>query len=641
MYAVGSTWSRFRSNLALGIAVVTILAATDSAVFIAAVAPWNVPDEPQHMAYARELWFELQDSHVDKATVEREVVDSMIRNDFHRVNYPLVSRREPDTFRDIKLIEMAVDFRAHHPKTYYWLTAMTWRLLGIHDLDKQLYAARGFSAILSVLAVGLTYMATSLVTGGRIDSALLASLVLALSPQRAFISAGVNNDNLALVAGGAILLAVAIVARTSRAIRWASALAVASAVALLLVKSTALLALALPVCVAFILSIESLCRRFGVALVAMAGMGTMLIAGLVISQVVRPCGAMGWHVSGSSSCLRVSDPGPSGDFAFRIDDQSSTVAAHAYQTVANSHVKRSVGQEFTLGLWVRAPYGSQVGYLQVFDGQVWRTKEIHATNDWHFESLFGWIAADATNVVVNFGPADSRPESLGALDFAGVVLTSGRWSGEHTIYSPEQGVTRVIWQGALVDNLLTNGDASEYVLSAPPGSPLYRESVGWDSAMLSLTYLARAPSLAHSELSGIVAATLMLVDTFWGRFGWLSISLLEPWGMVYRWVTVVLLVAGIGAAASPRLPASSRIVVLSAIVAVVVATVVVVARALPPPAFPQGRYAFAIAPSLALLAGAGLASVRESFVTRWCSALFVLILSSGNTFALLRILLAY
>jgi hypothetical protein len=149
--------------------------------YLAAVPPWEAPDEPAHLAYAEAL----------------------------------AAGQAPDPRRT---------YEAHQPPAYYLLPAAVLRLLGrpalprgtdnpyypfaaaaiFHPVDEPEAAAlrllRSVSGLLGALVVALTWATGRRLGLGR-RGAALAAAVVALLPQFQFIGHSLSNDGLATVAG--------------------------------------------------------------------------------------------------------------------------------------------------------------------------------------------------------------------------------------------------------------------------------------------------------------------------------------------------------------------------------------------------------------------------------------------------------
>lgn len=175
------------------------LALLRGVLYTAVVPPWQTPDEPRHLEYARliadtgRLTLTGKDLSV---SLQQQVIDSMVRFrywDLGYYSYPYDPANLPQAFNQVWVEAHEI----HQQPLYYALCAMViwpWRA---DDVLTQMYVLRLLSVVLfagTVLAAWLT--ARDLFPANRGLSIAITAGVL-WQPMFTHISASVNNDVLA------------------------------------------------------------------------------------------------------------------------------------------------------------------------------------------------------------------------------------------------------------------------------------------------------------------------------------------------------------------------------------------------------------------------------------------------------------
>jgi len=168
--------SRFSSSgLILGGIVLVYLAIALLYAFL--TPPWQVPDEPAHYNYIRQL-------------AEGRRLPVLEQEDYSQTDLArMVKERFP-----AELSIRPLSYEDHQPPLYYVLALPVYLLS-----DGSLLALRLFSLMIGSLLIPLAYLITRDLLPQRPRIALGAAALVAFLPQHVAILAGVNNDSLAEV----------------------------------------------------------------------------------------------------------------------------------------------------------------------------------------------------------------------------------------------------------------------------------------------------------------------------------------------------------------------------------------------------------------------------------------------------------
>ena len=147
---------------------------------------WQMPDEPAHYNYARQV-------------VEAGCCPRIDAGDWSSDYLALLTsqRFAPDLLGELD----SVQYEDHHPPLYYLLAALVFRLSA-----GDLIALRLFSVALGAGVVGLSYLISRRILPGQPQVALGVMALVAFLPQHLSMMSAVNNDALAeLIVGLALL----------------------------------------------------------------------------------------------------------------------------------------------------------------------------------------------------------------------------------------------------------------------------------------------------------------------------------------------------------------------------------------------------------------------------------------------------
>ncbi|GEM_PF-3308020 len=170
-------------------------------LFLAAVPPWNLPDEPTHLDRVRRL----AGTPVSQAAVIRSMAGyGFWRNLGLETPCPLPSR-----FEEIEFLRLAgaADQTEKRPAAYYLAAAALLRTAGAASPVADLYLLRGFSLLLTSLTGALLCLAARRLAPGEPWFGLGAAAAGVLLPQALLIGVSASYEPLLDAAAAAFLLA--------------------------------------------------------------------------------------------------------------------------------------------------------------------------------------------------------------------------------------------------------------------------------------------------------------------------------------------------------------------------------------------------------------------------------------------------
>ena len=177
--------------------------------------PWQGPDEPKHFEYIRmlvdkrdQLWSEHRLLEIADAvpSFQQQVIESMARNNY----WPYVGQTTPDPLPDsFYAVWRGSGTELHRPSVYYFTAAVIVGPLIEAPLEQQLLAVRIYSAVLGALTVLITYLAGRAARRSDPFLGLVAAAFVATLPMNVFVGGIVTVDNLAILIGGVLALALA------------------------------------------------------------------------------------------------------------------------------------------------------------------------------------------------------------------------------------------------------------------------------------------------------------------------------------------------------------------------------------------------------------------------------------------------
>lgn len=189
------------------LAALFVLAASSLAFSVAAIPPWQSPDEPTHFEYARLLARDGWRSPLrPDPALEEAIIASLSRNDFWRFVKVYPPERPPRTFLAAPFLCQAPTQIGKNPPGYYLLAAQVLRFCPRQSLVAQLYCLRLLNALLSLLTVGAVFLCAREAFGGGFFPALAAAAFAAVLPQFAVIGGSVSPDPLSNLLGALFIL---------------------------------------------------------------------------------------------------------------------------------------------------------------------------------------------------------------------------------------------------------------------------------------------------------------------------------------------------------------------------------------------------------------------------------------------------
>jgi 4-amino-4-deoxy-L-arabinose transferase-like glycosyltransferase len=155
-------------------------------LFAFRVPDWQAPDEPPHYNYVAQVAAGDLLPVIEMGDWDNDYLETLKANDF-----------APEYLEEFDTIQ----YENHQPPLYYWLAAPFFRLS-----DGNLQIIRLYSVILGAITLGLTFAVAKEVFPERSEIALGAMALFAFLPQNVHILASVNNDVLADLMIGILLL---------------------------------------------------------------------------------------------------------------------------------------------------------------------------------------------------------------------------------------------------------------------------------------------------------------------------------------------------------------------------------------------------------------------------------------------------
>lgn len=183
-------------------ALLVLLTVARGLIYVLVIPPWQTPDEPSHFGYVR---FVMQTHGLAAprgAPVDPQITASMVHFDFWRLRYHASEPSSSDLLNESRIA-------SGHPPLYYLLAALVLSPLRDQDVILQLYALRLCSVLMAASTVLVAFRTVKLLFPDDPVLPLAVTAFIAFLPMHAFMSASVNNDNLAeLVASLLVCLLV-------------------------------------------------------------------------------------------------------------------------------------------------------------------------------------------------------------------------------------------------------------------------------------------------------------------------------------------------------------------------------------------------------------------------------------------------
>ncbi|HUW12002.1 MAG TPA: DUF2142 domain-containing protein, partial [Anaerolineae bacterium] len=179
-----------------------LLAVARGLIYVLVIPPWQTPDEPSHFGYVRFVMQTHGFAPPRGAPVDPQITASMVRFDFWRLRYQASEPSSSDLQSESRIA-------SGHPPLYYLLAALVLTPLRDQELILQLYALQLCSVLMAASTVLVAFRTVKLLFPDDPVLPLTVTAFVASLPMHAFMSASVNNDNLAeLVASLVVCLLV-------------------------------------------------------------------------------------------------------------------------------------------------------------------------------------------------------------------------------------------------------------------------------------------------------------------------------------------------------------------------------------------------------------------------------------------------
>ena len=488
------------------------------------VPPWQAPDEPGHLEYARllaEKGRPLTTKDISPQ-LQGEILSSMHDFDFWKYVHQPEPEQLPESFHDDPFLILSGTQVGDEPPLYYLVPALIFALLRPANVVVQLYVMRWFSVLLSSLVVVVAYLTADELFHRDRFLVVGVPVFVAFLPMFTFIGASANNDSMAALLTSLLIYWLVRAFKVGLSPRSAFLAALFVVLAVSCKKTT-------------LFTIPLAAMAFPIIYMWRPGRSWRLDRRQRLAAASLPCivllwgawewcgpNAEGWVQSPERGMrVRTTAYARSGLFSFHLGDDSSSEANTVVFVVPASTVKQIQGGVLTLRAWVRNSGGGHGGYLAIHDSAGVTTGPFETGELWTLHEVNRLISPQVNSVWV--------------------VLGAGREpSGEQTADVYFDDVALLAGAGSTVEvgNLLYNGSAEFPALRL---GPLTRSFAGH----FSLSRLLSSDSFSHANLERYLLYILLAFAGFWANFGWLTIPLDMIW---YEILAFLSLVAVIGLA---------------------------------------------------------------------------------------------
>jgi len=597
------------------------LAVISSSIYAAVIPLWNVPDEPRHFDYVRALWLEWQNKKADPEVVQSEILESMDRSQWYQLNHIPRPEKEPVVLDDIPFLRLSLPARISQPPLYYALAAGIIGFSGQTAIDSQVYVARAFSVLLGVMAVVSGLVAAKTLFPRDNTLVMVTGGLIALWPQRLFISAGVSNDNLAILASSLEFMFLVLIMRHGFSMRRLLGLLLGLAM-VLLSKATALVIIPAMVVVMVAAIVRMIAHKWSAfaAVVLLISIGVFLIVSAASS--IEQCDVFDWTSNNSTVCTAGSAKSPAGLHGIRVENGSPDHPRSAGQYLPMEDVIQLRGRQVTFGSWARSSTASNHVDTYVFDGQIWHANSFLAGPDWSFHAETFSIAENTRFIEIVLKGDNRADSSPGLVSFSGIVVVEGDCT-HAGVPTYAEGGDRVVWGGRELKNHVHNssGERAIYRLKYPLSQLAARLRI--ENGFRIAQSFFNPDSAGKPDFQSYIHYTSVLISSFFAWFGWMNVKLPE---LGYQIAGVVSLLAFAGMLWF-LVKNSTRIVrresmgtvmcVWLSLFIIVTGFVVAFFRESPTVGLSQGRYALPVIVPFAVLVGVGIRELCPASIWRF------------------------
>ncbi|MDW8072412.1 MAG: hypothetical protein RMK79_13205, partial [Anaerolineae bacterium] len=186
-------------------ALIVLLGFLHALVHALVMPPWGLLDEQQHFHYIQMIAQEQRVPVMWRDRLPGEIVDSIFAVKRHIITLGMSRMPTPEEF---DAAFESYSYEGHHPPLYYALLSPFY-LLGPADVVGKLFFLRIVGALLSSITLLLVWASTRWLWPDALFVAVLATLVVALNPERAASAGRVNNDLLVEIASAGVFACLA------------------------------------------------------------------------------------------------------------------------------------------------------------------------------------------------------------------------------------------------------------------------------------------------------------------------------------------------------------------------------------------------------------------------------------------------
>ncbi|MGC8880563.1 MAG: ArnT family glycosyltransferase, partial [Anaerolineae bacterium] len=185
--------------------LIVLLGVLHALIHALVMPPWGLLDEQQHFHYIQMIAQEQRAPVMWRDRLPEEIVDSIfaVKRYITLGSDRMPSREEFDAAFD------AHSYEGHHPPLYYAILALFYPL-GPSDVVGKLFLLRIVGALLSSITLLLVWVSTRRLWPDAPFIAVIATLFVALNPERAASAGRVNNDLLVEIASAGVFACLAL-----------------------------------------------------------------------------------------------------------------------------------------------------------------------------------------------------------------------------------------------------------------------------------------------------------------------------------------------------------------------------------------------------------------------------------------------
>lgn len=638
----GPSPARKRINDLTILAIILVVGLANSLVYLLLVPPWQHYDEPSHFEVA---WLAAHLGKIPQtgdfdSQLGRVVIESMYANHFY-------GDAPTPVFQTGQEVRIPGYSQLDEPPAYYLLASLPLRLARSAGIEVQLRAARAVSLLLFLLTILVAWGIACELTRPGHPLRWMVPLSLALLPGLTDLMTAVNNDV------GAVAFVSFFLWGSVRLIRRGYSIldllwVLASAGLCLFTKSTAFYALIL-LPLALILPLARGRLRWLTWGVLAAGVVAAILASLGWGDA-----ALWGRSTLQAEPTRVKSPqAPLGEHAFQIEVLPGITSELDFQLhqLLDLPANSLQGKQITMGAWIWAssPNQASTPVFNTFNGSQGLRQVVAINETPVFFAFTAQIPGDAQRNWLTLSPLVNKLEAPVTFYYDGLVVLEGSWPlDQPPSFDNSDGRTGE-WGGERFTNLVRNPSAESAWLRLKPWVDRIGRRVlpdpGVNTPSVTMYYfldwagsrLIQANAISH------------LFRTYWARFGWGHVPLLQGWSY---WIVLAFTVVGvIGAVVAVwrlrrKIPWNVAVFLGFALLGTWTMTI---GRGsnypvhLRPIYFPTARYAYPVVLPSMLLLNLGWYETSRSLVRRLrlprrvASALYIIALVAFDLYAILSI----